>query len=237
MLFAPEMPAHLAEACQPTRFMAVHPLVPGCSAPTRPPPTLAKVLTAQIMPGNLKMVWGWCVCPVEGKLAKCCVPVRRQEQIEGLGSGLACALLADDWLPSAPWRRTKMVCGLWADKLALHTDRRLPGSQEQMSVKQLAKLPRAAPGQTDARLPHGSACGGCSALRWGSPSCSLPLLPAPSWLLLHPGLPAGARAACSRRVALSCQLETGAERGGGQAQPPRQPSPQTAAITGCLHPD
>lgn len=133
-----------------------------------------------------------------------------------------------------------MVCGLWADKLALHTDRRLPaagGSQEQMSVKQLAKLPRAAPGQTDARPPHGGACGGCSTLRWGSPSCSLPLPPAPSWLLLRPGLPAGARAACSGRVALRCQLETGAERGGGQAQPPRQPSPQAAAITGCLHPD
>lgn len=58
MLFAPEMPAHLAEACQPTWLMAVHPPVPGRSAPTWPPPTLAKVLTAQIMPGSLKMVWG-----------------------------------------------------------------------------------------------------------------------------------------------------------------------------------
>lgn len=58
MLFAPEMPAHLAEACRPTRFMAAHPLVPGCPAPTWPPPTLEKVLTAQIMPGSLKMVWG-----------------------------------------------------------------------------------------------------------------------------------------------------------------------------------
>lgn len=117
-----------------------------------------------------------------------------------------------------------MICGLWADKLALHMDQCLPGagrSEEQMSMKQLAKLPRAAPGQTDARLPHGGICGGCSVLHWGSPSCSIPLVPALSWLLLQAWPP------CWGQVRLlslgSSQLPAGddAKRGGGQAQLPR----------------
>lgn len=103
-----------------------------------------------------------------------------------------------------------------------------------MSVKQLAKLPGAAPGQTDARLSHGSICGGRCVLQWGSPSCSLPLVLAPSWLLLQAWPPCAAKSGCSPWVPLSSQLEMGADQGRGQAQPPQQVFPQTAAITSCL---
>lgn len=187
------------------------------------------------MPGSLKMVWGWCIYPVKGKLAEC--PGEKTGATQG--AGLRFGLSAAGWRlsPSMPWRRSKMICGIWADKLAFHTEQCIPGaggSEEQMPVKQLAKLPQAAPGQTDARLPHGSICSGCSVLQWRSLSCSLQLVQAPSWLLLHPGLPAGSRSACCPRAALSCQLAMGVEWDGGQAQLPQQLSPQTAAITGCL---
>lgn len=50
----------------------------------------------------------------------------------------------------------------------------------------------------------------------------------------RPGLPAGARSACSPWVALSCQLETGAERGRGQAQLPRQVKQLSSSPLGLL---
>lgn len=168
--------------------MAVHPLVPGCSAPTWPPPTLEKVLTSHLTPGSLKTVQGWCIYPVQGKLASAECPGEKTGANQASGLRLNLSTAGQRLSPSMPWRRSKMICGLWADKLALHTDQHLPGtgrSEKQMFVKQLAKLPQAAPGQTDARLPHGSVCGGCSALQWGSPSCNLPLVPALSWLLLQ----------------------------------------------------
>lgn len=147
------------------------------------------------MPGSLKMVWGWRIYPVKGKLAEC----PGEKTGENQGAGLRFGLSAAGWRlsHSMPWHRSKMICGIWADKLAFHTEQCLPdagGSEEQMPVKQLAKLPQAAPGQTDARLPRGSICSGCSVLQWRSLSCSLQLIQAPSWLLLSLGssqLPVG----------------------------------------------
>lgn len=214
--------------------------VPGCSMATQTPPTLEKVLTAHTVPGSLKVGWGWWIFPVQRKLA--------EWWVSRLGDRSKPRGWAQAW-PEHCWLTTLSLHALmqvqnnlqtWADKLALYTDRCLPGAggnKEQMSMEQLAKLPQAAPGQTDARLPHGGICSGCSALQGRSPSCSLLLIPVPFWLLLHAGLPTGAKSTCSLWVALSCQLETGAEWGGGQAQPPQQLPPHAAAITSCLHPD
>lgn len=105
-----------------------------------------------------------------------------------------------------------------------------------MSLWQLAKLPRAAPVHADARLPMAVIVGDALRFSGGHPaaaSCSqwLPLGSCPilaSLLGQDCLLPLG-----------SSQLPAGdgAERGSGEAQPPGQLFPQTAAITSCLHPD
>lgn len=52
-----------------------------------------------------------------------------------------------------------MICGLWAGKLAFDVNQCLysvGSNKEQTSVKQLAKLPQAAPGWVEKRLPSSS---------------------------------------------------------------------------------
>lgn len=140
-----------------------------------------------IIPLILKPVCGWCTGESSWVL---CVPPR-QEQTKWLRFGPSTA----GWLQSlsTSWCRSKMICRLWAGKLALDMDQWLPsigGSEEQMSGKPLAQLLQAAPGQAEERLPSSSVCGIGSAIQWGHPSVALCFSP----------LPAGS---CSRHSALA----------------------------------
>lgn len=134
-----------------------------------------------IIPLILKPVCGWCVYPVWENLPECYVSHQGRNKPSGSGFGPS----AVGWLhsPSTSWCRSKMICRLWAGKLALDMDQWLPsigGSEEQMSGKLLAQLPQAAPGRVEERLPSSSVCGIGSAIQWGHPSVALCLSPLPA---------------------------------------------------------